>query len=221
MWIEAAGIKIYYEQQGKGSQQILLLHGWGCSTALWKPVASFLSEGACVTAIDFPGHGQSERPPCPWGATEFAEVVASVIEQLSLQGCAIIGHSHGGRIALRLAIDRPELVGKLVLTGSAGLRAKPNIGQKMRTTAFQILRVCCDGMEKSHLFGRLPTKVRNRVRRRFGSTDYNALDDEMRKTFVKLIQTDLTEELHQVRASTLLIWGDHDTETPLWMGQCM
>ena len=43
----------------------------------------------------------------------------------------------------------------------------------------------------------------------------------MRKTFVKLISTDYTERLGEVKASTLLLWGTADTETPLWMGKLM
>ena len=43
----------------------------------------------------------------------------------------------------------------------------------------------------------------------------------MRKTFVRLVNTDLTDDLPRIRASTLLVWGDRDTETPLWMGQTM
>ena len=64
-------------------------------------------------------------------------------------------------------------------------------------------------------------KWENLLRQKYGSPDYNALDDEMRKTFVKVINQDLTELYEKFRASTLLIWGDADTETPLWMGQEM
>ena len=59
------------------------------------------------------------------------------------------------------------------------------------------------------------------LRHRFGSADYNALDEEMRKTFVKVINQDLTELYTDIKAPTLLIWGDEDHETPLWMGREM
>ena len=51
--------------------------------------------------------------------------------------------------------------------------------------------------------------------------DYNALDEEMRKTFVKVISLDMTERYSRFKASTLLIWGDEDQETPLWMAHEM
>ena len=56
---------------------------------------------------------------------------------------------------------------------------------------------------------------------KYGSADYNALDDEMKKTFVKVISEDLRPLLPNIKASTLLIWGERDTATPLWMGQTM
>ena len=59
------------------------------------------------------------------------------------------------------------------------------------------------------------------ARQKYGSADYNALDEEMRKTFVKVISEDLHPLLPQIQASTLLIWGDQDTATPLWMGRTM
>ena len=56
---------------------------------------------------------------------------------------------------------------------------------------------------------------------KYGSADYNALDDEMKKTFVKVISEDLRPLLPKIRASTLLIWGEKDQDTPLWMGKTM
>jgi len=67
----------------------------------------------------------------------------------------------------------------------------------------------------------LPDKLEEKLRQKYGSRDYNALDEEMRKTFVKVISLDLTDRLPLIEQPTLLLWGDKDTETPLWMGQKM
>mgnify|MGYP004684171369 CR=1 FL=1 len=67
----------------------------------------------------------------------------------------------------------------------------------------------------------LPEKMEEKLRRKYGSADYNALDEEMRKTFVKVINLDLTDRLPLIQQPTLLLWGDADTETPLWMGKKM
>lgn len=221
MFQTANGAKIYYEQHGAGSRDILLLHGWGCSTALWAPVTERLAKRARVTVLDFPGHGQSGRPPVPWGAQDFARCVAEMIQSLGIVGCDIVAHSHGGRIALVLAAEEPALVGKMVLTGASGLHAVPTEAQKRRTAAYKHLRALSQWLEAVKIFGPLPEKLRAYLSKKYGSSDYNALDDEMRKTFVKLVNFDVADDLPRVMAPTLLIWGSEDTETPLWMGQKM
>jgi len=215
------GVSIYYEQYGTAGPDVLLLHGWGCSVGLWKPITDRLSPSMRVTAIDFPGHGNSGRPPEPWDTAAFARMTADVIERLGIAGCTVIGHSHGGRVALRLALDHPELLKKLVITCGAGLRAKPTVSSNLRGRLYKSLRGGLDMLEKTKLFGEMPEQGREALRLRFGSKDYNALDAEMRKTFVLLVNTDLTDELHRVKAPTLLIWGERDTETPLWIGHVM
>lgn len=221
MFIQILGANVYYEQHGETGPQVLLLHGWGCATTFWKPVVDELSGCMRLTALDFPGHGQSGRPPEPWGVEDFAMMTALFIERLGLTGCAVVGHSHGGRTAIQLASGRPELLGKLVLVAAAGLRKPPSAKQSLRQHTFKALRSLCDGAEKLRVFGTLPEKARATLRSCFGSPDYKALDEEMRKTFVKVVNADLGSALPRVRASTLLIWGDKDTETPLWMGKKM
>jgi len=221
MVLTAHGAGVYYEQHGEGKPGVLLLHGWGCSTALWKPVAERLAKRALVTAIDFPGHGKSARPPDPWDARDYMEATADVIRALGIQGCDIIGHSHGGRVALLLAAAHPELVGKLALAGAAGLRAEPSKAMKRRAGAYRRLRGVSEAFDRLKIFGPLPEKMREALRKQYGSRDYNALDAEMRKTFVKVVNFDVEPYLPKVQAPTLLLWGSEDAETPLWMGRRM
>ena len=56
------------------------------------------------------------------------------------------------------------------------------------------------------------------LRRRYGSADYARLNENMRRTFSKVISQDLYPFLKDIQAPTLLVWGSEDTETPLWMG---
>ncbi|MCL1964346.1 MAG: alpha/beta hydrolase [Firmicutes bacterium] len=220
MLITAHGASVYCERHGEG-RNVLLLHGWGCSTELWRPVTERLSKRAQVTAIDFAGHGKSGRPPEPWGAEDYMEMTAEVIRTLGIEGCDIIGHSHGGRVALLLAATYPEIVGKLALTGAAGLHAEPTDAQKRRSAMYKRLRGVSETLDSLKIFGPLPERMREALRKRYGSRDYNALDAEMRKTFVKVVNFDVEPYLPKVQAPTLLLWGGEDTETPLWMGRRM
>lgn len=220
MFLTAKGVKVYYEQSGAG-KNVLLLHGWGCSTKHFAQIAQELSKDYRVTVMDFPAHGQSERPLEPWGVKEFAACVKDLMEQLHIAPCDIIAHSFGGRVALWLAANEPELVNRLVLTGCAGLKKPQTEEQKKKSEAYQRKKNALLKLKKLPLVGGVAEKSLKALQQKFGSADYNALDDEMKKTFVKVISEDLRPLLPKIQASTLLIWGENDQDTPLWMGQAM
>ena len=221
MEMNCGGTTIHYEITGKGDKRVVLLHGWGCSTELMHPAAEFLSQDMTVLNIDFPGHGQSGRPPEPWGVPEFAEATLELLEQLDFLPCSVIAHSFGGRVAIWLASQDKSLFQKLILTGAAGIRAPQTEEGRKRSEQFKRLKGLCQTARSLKVFGALPDKMEEKLRQKYGSADYNALDAEMRQTFVKVVNLDLTDRLDKIVQPTLLIWGDKDTATPLWMGQKM
>ena len=214
MIIEINGIVCRYEQVGQGGD-VLLLHGWGGSVDNWIPVTNFLKEKCRVTVIDFPGHGQSGEPDeSGWSVDEYFDFTAQLIEKLGIAGCDIIAHSFGGRVTLQLAAKRPELVGRLLLTGAAGLKPRRSAKYYIKTYTFKLLK---------KLTYILPggAALREKLSGRFGSADYKALKPSMRATFVKVVNQDLAWCLDKITAETLLVWGRNDTATPVWMGQEM
>ena len=221
MELEAQGAKIHYELTGKGSRRVVLLHGWGCDTSLMKPVTDALGPDMRVLSIDFPGHGQSSRPPEPWGVPEYAAATLDALRQLDFLPCAVIAHSFGGRVAAYLASEDAGLFTRMILTGAAGIKPPQTEKGKKRSEQFRRLKGLCEMAKKAKVFGALPERMEEKLRQKYGSRDYNALDAEMRKTFVKVISLDLSDRYVRIKQPTLLIWGDRDTETPLWMGQRM
>ncbi len=219
--IQINGASVYYEQHGVAGDQVLLMHGWGCDTTFFAPIAKALSETMRVTVLDFPGHGKSSSPPEPWGVPEYGEMVRAFMDALHLGPCYMIGHSFGGRIALYLGSHWPKYVRRMIITGGAGLKKPQTEEQKRRARQYQALKKGAAFLNGMKIFGSLPDKMADVLRKRYGSKDYNALDEEMRKTFVKIVSQDLRPLLPVVSVPTLLVWGDQDTETPLWMGQAM
>ncbi len=208
------GVTCHYKQEGEG-QDVLLLHGWGGEANSFLPLYNALRSRCRVTAIDFAGHGKSARPPAEgWSVTEYADWTAGVIQALGIVPCDIVAHSFGGRVSILLSATRPELVRKLVLTGSHGIVQKKTRMQKLRSALYKALRA---------VIGILPggRALRAKLANRFGSADYRALDEHMRRTFVKVVNQDLRGYLPGIKAPTLLIWGSEDDATPLWFGQLM
>ena len=93
--------------------------------------------------------------------------------------------------------------------------------QKKRQTQYKRMNSLLEKFRKLPLLGRLAEMLQTKLRNKYGSADYIKLNENMRKTFVKVINYDQAHLLEKIQASTLLIWGSADTETPLWMGQQM
>ena len=218
MKIDVNGVEANVVQKGSG-RDVLLLHGWGCSTALFTALQDALCGQMRVTAIDFPGHGESGRPPEPWGVPEYAAWTLALIEQLEIAPCAIVAHSFGARVTLWMAAQQPDTFGRIVITGGAGLRADG--GDTPRSGLAGVAHGLLARMKKVKALGRLPDALQEIYVQHFGSADYRALDSEMRRTFTKVVSQDLSECLGKIQSPTLLYWGENDTETPLWMGRKM
>ncbi|MGH2349702.1 MAG: alpha/beta fold hydrolase [bacterium] len=211
--LDVAGTRVWYGRSGTG-HPLMLLHGWGASSATMALVHDDLARGYDVTAIDLPGHGRSGLPPGPWDTSDFTTCVLAVMDRLRIARPHILGHSFGGRIALDLAARHPDRVHKLVLVSSAGLLPPRSIGYRVRTGLARVAR----GFAK--VGGRRGKAVRDRLYSKVASTDY-AQAGPMRATFVKVVNEDLAPLLPSVQAPTLLVWGSGDTETPLAVARRM
>ena len=217
----AGGVNVHYELSGSGEKRVALLHGWGCDTSLMKPVADFLSRDMTVLSLDFPAHGKSGRPPEPWGVPDFADCALELLRKLDFLPCSVIAHSFGGRVTIELASRDATLFERVILTGAAGIKNRPSEESRKRSARYKRLKSLLEKARAVKVFGKLPDALEEKLRQKYGSKDYNALDPEMRKTFVKVVNHDQTDLLDRIQQPTLLMWGDRDTETPLWMGQLM
>lgn len=71
------GTRICFNRVGQGKSRVVLLHGWGCSMKMMQPVADALKDEYDCLLVDFPGHGESDPPPAPWGVPEYADCLCS------------------------------------------------------------------------------------------------------------------------------------------------
>ena len=123
----------------------------------------------------------------------------------------LVGHSFGGRVAVKLAAESPELVRGLVLTGVPLLRPRPS-GPKP-PLSFRVARWL-------HRRGVLSDDRMEALRRKRGSADYNAAQGVMREVLVKAVNEDYVDELDAIRVHDLpvvMVWGEHDTAATVSM----
>ena len=199
MKIKIGDIEVNYIQYGKG-KDVLLLHGWGQNIEMMKPIGDNLCNKCRVTILDFPGFGESLEPKCAWTIDDYSNMLEKFINKLGIKKPIIIGHSFGGRVAIRYSAHNS--IEKLVLFGSPCIRT-----QKELPLSVKILK----GIKK------LPgmDKLGEYMKKYIGSRDYRAASPVMRQTLVNVVNADLSIYAKDIEEPTLLIWGEDDEEAPV------
>ena len=204
-------LKTNYKIAGSGPV-VLILHGWGGSSDSWTAVQKTLAgKGFEIICPDLPGFGKSLTPPNAWGLTDYMKWVADFIDFLGIKRVFLIGHSFGGRIAVKFASNYPERVVKLVLCDSAGIKFKP--GLKTRVI-FLFARIGNALFAQRHL-ARLKSAARNLFYLFLRHHDYVKADGTMKKVIKKVLMEDIFPDLPKIRAKTLIVWGKSDKMVPL------
>lgn len=215
--ITLGGLTVSYIDQGAGPV-VLLLHGWDAPAETYRLIIDHLSGYCRVIAPDLPGFGGSQEPPEPWAPARFAGWVRDFAAALSIEEAVLMGHSNGGRIALHLLTEgTPFTVKKAVLMDAAGLKPHRGISYYYKVYTYKAAKGFFSLPGIRSLF---PNAV-EKARQKRGSADYKAASPIMRQSMVMAVNEDLSMALPNVKASTLLIWGEKDTATPLSDGEKM
>ena len=204
-----SGSLIRYADEGSGDV-ILMLHGWNSHAGTFDQLASALSGSQRVIRPDLPGFGGSQVPQTALSVSNFAEIIHEFCKKLKIEPNVIIGHSLGGRIALKgvsVGLFKPK---RLILLASAGIRSSDSVRNQSYKAVAKI------GKTVTSLPGirAVQPKLRRALYRQAGATDYLEAGP-MRDTFIRVINEDLRPDAEQVKVPTLLLYGDGDEETPL------
>lgn len=207
--IDIDGLKLVYDESGNPeAAPVVLMHGWGCNHTTVASIASALNP-LHVYNLDLPGHGESSEPPTAWGVEDFTNLIEKFIDRLDIRKPALIGHSFGGRISILMSSRR--LVGKVVLVDAAGIKPRRSLKYYYKVYSFKamkhLLLLFC-GKKKG-------VEIIDRLRGKAGSADYRNSSPVMRAVMSRCVNEDLKHVMPNIKSSTLLIWGENDTATPL------
>jgi pimeloyl-ACP methyl ester carboxylesterase len=121
--VKVEGYKIHYREMGQSnSKPLLLVHGLGGSSLDWAPVMrKYADAGYHVYAPDLLGYGKSQTPDVSYSIEEQTQIVHQFLQAMNIPQADVIGWSMGGWIALRLTLEYPTEVRRLVVNDSAGL----------------------------------------------------------------------------------------------------
>ena len=137
---------VYFKKEGNGSP-IILLHGWGVDSSCFDDLMDSLKEKYQVFAIDLPGFGKSVEPSDYYVLEDYVGLVEQFVNDKKLANPIILGHSFGGRIAIRYASR--HRVSKLILVDSAGMKPKNYVKVKLKIMIYK-LKKKNDGKNKSN-----------------------------------------------------------------------
>ncbi len=209
--LNVGDVELYYETVGQG-EPLLFIHGLGSSARDWQLQVDFFAEHYQVVTFDARGHGQSDKPPGPYGVPLFAQDSAGLIKALHLAPTHVVGVSMGGMMALQLALDAPDLVRSIVVVNSTS----EIVARSWRdyVTFFQRLFVTrVLGMRRTGEFlGKrlFPKPEQEELRlmfvERWAENDKRAYLDAMRG----LVGWSVSERLGEIRCPTLVIAADED-----------
>lgn len=204
--------------QKKEAPILILLHGWLQDWQSWSPLIHTLSKKYQLVLPDLPGFGNSTLAE-PWSPEKYATWLVEFILSLKIptsRPIYICGHSFGGKIAAITAALHAKTIpiAGLVLIDASGL---PDTLSPLQTLKQSIISAI-----PSTLKNVLPNTYKYSILNTAGMATDNLQSNTLQKEILKkTVQHSIAEYLPKINQPVLLIWGEHDTETPIHQGEQM
>ncbi|MDQ3792836.1 MAG: alpha/beta fold hydrolase [Actinomycetota bacterium] len=116
-YLELEGTWIRYNVIG-GGPPVLLVHGWLTSSRVWDQLAPRLAQRFTVYTLDLTGFGESDKPLSGYGVRNGSRLLYAFCAHFGLTRTNVVAHDLGGNMAVKLAADHPDVVGRLVLVAT-------------------------------------------------------------------------------------------------------
>jgi pimeloyl-ACP methyl ester carboxylesterase len=218
---EVDGLSIAYRRRGAGPA-LVLLHGFALDSRMWRPQLEGLSDEFDVVAWDAPGAGQSPDPPESFGIEDWADSLASFLDEIGVGDAHVLGLSWGGILAQELYRRDPERLRSLILAGTyAGWKGSlpEPVSEERLATCLRDSSLPPPEFVPAYLpsmFGAAPPPE---AREELAGimADFHPLG--FRLMAISSAEADTRELLPRIGVATLLIWGDADARSPLDVGR--
>ncbi len=213
MRIIVKGLATEYADEGKG-QVLLFLPGWMNTFRNFDELTALLASQYRIIRLDLPGFGGgTETPPPDWRVEDYVLFVKDFIEKIGFSPYILVGHSFGGRVAIKGVGQGSLLPSLLVLIASAGITK----GRTFRNRALTVLAKIGKLIMYIPPFSLWRNQLRKKLYRKLGS-DYLAAG-ALSQIYLNTIKEDLREYARKIVIPTLLIWGNEDRMVPLSDGK--
>ena len=227
--LESGAVAHVRDQGNREGPALVLIHGSNASLHTWEPWVALLGAKYRIVTMDMPGHGLTGAVPGDdYSRSGMVAFTHEVVGKLGLTHYAIGGNSMGGGVAAQYAEDYPAEVNALILVDAAGLPRKMQPGEKI-PLGFRLARtpilnkimlyvsprsIIAEGVHKVFVD---QSKVTEEMIDRY--YDLNLYDGNRRATVIRfrlpMSNEAVSEKLGQIRAPTLILWGDKDGLIPV------
>jgi pimeloyl-ACP methyl ester carboxylesterase len=200
---------VHYEVIGRG-RPVLFLHGWLGSWRYWLPTMETVSENFRTYSFDFLGFGSSQRKTMEENIRNYSHQVVRFLDSMGIDRVSLVGHSMGGMVAMKTALDYPQRVAHTVTVGA------PFDGRSLSW-----LLKLTDNPTLAEAFARWSWLRRTSFRFYLGSTNDPGVRDiinealmskgeTLRLTIGSMLRTDLRPELPSLMVPALIVHGGRD-----------
>lgn len=200
---------VHYEVFGHG-RPVLFLHGWLGSWRYWFPTIERVADHFRTYSFDFWGFGDTNRHATYVSIQHYSDQVIRFLDELGIDRVVLVGHSMGGMVALKTAIDHPKRISRVVAVGA------PIVGDSLSW-----LLKLTDRPILADAFARVRWFRRFMFHRFLGETNdpavHEILDDSvksssttLRRAVSSMWRTDLRPELPRLTVPTLIVHGGRD-----------
>lgn len=200
---------VHYEVFGRG-RPVLFLHGWLGSWRYWFPTMEVVAENFRTYSFDFWGFGDSRRKVTQESIQNYSDQVIRFLDELGIDRVPLVGHSMGGMVALKTAINYPDRISRVATVGA------PIDGDSLSW-----LLKLTDRPIFADAFARLPWLRRQLFRFFLGETADPAVNEviddsikssalSLRRAVSSMWRTDLRPELPRLRVPALIVHGGRD-----------
>lgn len=200
---------MHYLKFGDSKKFLVFLHGWGTDLNSFLFIKDYFYEHTKLF-VDFAGFGKTSEPDKPYFVSDYVKDLENLLLKFDIEELILVGHSFGGRVAIKYAFlhqcDFNKF--KICLVDSAGI--KPRLNFKKKWKIFRYKQLKKKSLSNAHLVNKLA---------KFGSDDYKKLSVIMKQTFVNVVNEDLSIFASRIVSDCLIVWGDKDNETKLYMAK--
>lgn len=196
---------------------IVLLHGWGSEGKFSLLIDRFKKNGYTVYAPEFSGFGNTQMPERPLFLSDYATYLRNYLSVHKIEKPILVGHSFGGRVAIRYEEIYPNSTSAVILTGTPGF-------SPVRRTKYIVSLIIAkigNAILSIPPFFLMKDTIRKFYYYVVGARDYYRAKGVMRQTFKNIVQEDLVRSMRSLRVPCALIWGENDAIVPVWVAKKM